>query len=173
VFARGIVSVTSCCYCQEIIQSFRRNKSTNDAILINTMFYVARTIHDSVDCLSTDNEHRYVGGLLCAFIEQIDFDRDLEQQLNVYVECRAIFCNSDMVKDKLCICVGGLAVKAYKFVKGKHSKKTAAFAKACLAFCHITIPSIADVFRKLELLLFCAQVLCIVRYRLLFVTLCY
>jgi hypothetical protein len=144
--------------CKEIIQSFRTHKSTNDAILINTMFYIARTIHDSVDCLSADSEHRYVGNLLCGFIDKIDFDRDLEQQLNVYVECRSIFCNSDMVKDKLVLCVGGLAVKAYKYVKGKHSKKTAAFAKACLAFCHITIPSIADVFRKLELLLYCAQV---------------
>ena len=122
------------------------------------MFFVCRTIHDSVDSLSAEGEHRHVGALLCGFIDKIDFGRDLEQQLNVFVECRGIFCNSDMVKDKLVLCVGGLAVKAFRFVKGKHSKKTAAFAKACLAFSHITIPSIGDVFRKLELLLYSAQV---------------
>ena len=42
--------------------------------------------------------------------------------------------------------------------QGKHSKKTSAFVKACLAYCHITIPSIGDVYRKLQLLLLCAQV---------------
>jgi hypothetical protein len=43
-------------------------------------------------------------------------------------------------------------------VKGKHSKKTSGFVKACLAYCHITIPSISDGFRKLQLLIHCAQV---------------
>ena len=122
------------------------------------MFDICRTIHDSVDCLSPEGERRYIGNLLNGFIGKIDFGRDLEQQLNVYVECRAIFCNLDMVKDQLILCVSGLAVKAYRFMRGKHSKKTAAFAKACLAYCHITVPSIADVPRKLELLLHCAQV---------------
>ena len=140
------------------MQSFRSHSATSDAILINAMFDVCRTIHDSVDSLSAEAEKRHVGALLCGFIDKIDFGRDLEQQLNAYVECRAIFCNSDLVKDKLVMCVDGLAVKAFRFVKGRHSKKTAAFAKACLAFSHITIPSIADVFRKLDLLLYSAQV---------------
>ena len=74
------------------------------------------------------------------------------------MECRAIFCNLDEVKDKLIQCVGHLAVRACKLMKAKHNKKTAAFTKACLAYCHITIPSIGDVRRKLELLLFCSQV---------------
>jgi len=46
-----------------------------------------------------------------------------------------------------------LASKAHRFVKGKHNKKTAAFVKACLAYCHITIPSLDDVFTRLQLLL--------------------
>lgn len=144
--------------CKDILESFKSHSTTNDAILINTMFNIGRTLHDSVDCLSPDGETRYISTLLCSFIEKIDFGKDLEQQLNMYVECRAIFCNLDLVKDKLIVCVSGLAVKAYKYMRGKHSKKTSAFAKACLAFCHITIPSISDVVRKLQLLLYCAQV---------------
>ncbi len=46
----------------------------------------------------------------------------------------------------------------HRFVHGKHSKKTAAFVKACLAFCHITIPSLDDIFLRLHLLVEVAQV---------------
>ena len=122
------------------------------------MFDIGRTLHDSVDLLSSDGDRRHIAGLLCGLVDKIDYGKDLEQQLNVYVECRAIYCNLDQVKDKLVLCVSELAVKAYRFMRGKHSKKTAAFAKACLAFCHITTPSISEVPRKLQLLLHCANV---------------
>ena len=49
-------------------------------------------------------------------------------------------------------------MKAYRYVKGKHTKKTATFVKACLAYSHITIPSLAEAFRKLELSLQCAEI---------------
>ena len=55
-----------------------------------------------------------------------------------------MFCNLDVVKDRLILCVVGLAMKALKLVKAKHSKKTANFVKACFAYCHITIPSLPD-----------------------------
>jgi len=148
----------SCPTKQDILEAFKRLGTTNDAVLINTMFDIGRTLHDSVDLLSSDGDRRHIAGLLCGFIDKIDYGKDLEQQLNVYVECRAIFCNLDLVKDKLVLRVSELAVKAYRFMRGKHSKKTAAFAKACLAFCHITTPSIGDVSRKLQLLLHCANV---------------
>lgn len=144
--------------CKDILEAFHAQPSTNDAVLINNLFDIGRTLHDSIDCLSPDGEKRHISMLLGGFIDKVDFGKDLEQQLNVYVECRAIFCNLDLIKDKLIICVSELAVKAYRFMKGKHSKKTAAFTKACLAYCHITIPSISDVYRKLQLLLHCANV---------------
>jgi hypothetical protein len=144
--------------CKEVLEEFKKTQKTNDAILINSMFYICRVVHDSLDSLSQEGDRKYISALLCSFIEKIEFGRDLEQQLNVYVECRAIFSNLDQVKDRLILCVAGLAVKAYALMKGKHSRKTSAFAKACLAYCHITIPSIANAFRKLELLLHCAEV---------------
>lgn len=122
------------------------------------MFEIGRTLHDSVDLLSPDGERRQVALQLCRFIDRIDFGKDLEQQLNIYVECRALFCNLDVVMERLIVAVSGLAMKAYKFMKGKHSKKTSAFAKACLAYCHITTPSIGDVNVKLQLLLVSAQI---------------
>lgn len=79
---------------------------------------------------------------------QIDFGRDLEQQLNIYVECRQAFTNLDSVTVELVLRVALLANKAHGFMKGKHTKKTSAFVKACLAYCHITVPSLEDVFTK-------------------------
>ena len=38
-------------------------------------------------------------------------------------------------------------------VRGKHTKKTAAFVRTCLAFCYITIPSMEEVFSRLYLYL--------------------
>lgn len=122
------------------------------------MFEIGRTLHDSVDLLSPEGERRQIAMQLVRFIDRIDFGKDLEQQLNIYVECRAIFCNLDIVLERLIVCVSGLAMKAYRFMKGKHSKKTSAFAKACLAYCHITTPSITDVNVKLQLLLVSAQI---------------
>lgn len=144
--------------CMDVLDAFRRTQSTTgDAVLINTMFDIGRTLHDSIDSLSADGDRRHVSKLINGFIGKIDYGKDLEQQLNTFVECRAIFSNLDLVKDKLVSSVVELAHKAYSIMRGKHSKKTAAFAKACLAYCHITIPSIDSVSRKLQLLLQCAN----------------
>jgi hypothetical protein len=140
------------------VDSFRNHPSTNDAVLINTLFDLCRVVHDSIDCLSPVTEVSQVANLLGNFIGKISFGKDLEQQLNFFVDCRAAFCNIDKIKDTLVCSVSRLAMRAFQIVKGKHSKKTSTFVKACLAYCHITIPSVSDPFRKLELLLLCAQV---------------
>eukprot|EP00605_Chrysophyceae_sp_TOSAG23-4_P002182 GSChrysophyteH1.ASY1.ANO1.2412.1 assembled CDS len=112
---------------------------------------------DVLNMLSSDGDRRHISKLINGFLGKIDFGRDLEQQLTTFVECRSIFCNLDHVQEKLVLCVVELAHKAYSFMKGKHSKKTGSFVKACLAFCHITIPSIRSVSRKLQLLVQCAD----------------
>lgn len=140
------------------MDSFKHHKTTNDAVLIHTMFDIGRTLHNSLDSLSDDGEKRHISQLLCSFIQKIDFGKDLEQQLSIYVECRSIFSSLDTVQDLLILSVCNLTIKAYKFMKGKHNKKTSTFVKSCIAYCHITIPSITDVSRKLVLLLYCSQI---------------
>ena len=140
--------------CIDILDSFNRNHTnTGDAVLINTMFDIGRSLHDSLDHMSAEGDRKQVSGLINGLIDKIDFGKDLEQQLSTYVECRGIFNNLDLVQDKLVSCAGQLAVRTYGYMKGKHTKKTAAFAKACLAYCHITIASIQDTSRRLFLLL--------------------
>lgn len=115
------------------MDSFRNQpSSTSDAVLINNLFDLCRTVHESVDCLSSSSDIQNAASLLCAFIVKISFGKDLEQQLNFYCDCRAAFCNLDQVKDRLIICVADLAMRACHIMQGKHSKKTATFVKACL-----------------------------------------
>ena len=119
---------------------------------------MSRTLHDSVDSLTFEDERRQIAHLLIAFIRCIDYGRDLEQQLSTYVECRQAFTSLDTVTAELIQRVALLANRAHFLMKGRHSKKTSAFVKACMAYVHITIPSLDDRFARLRLFLVGAQV---------------
>ena len=145
--------------CKSLLTQFtRKNGPTSDVVTINTLFDLARSLHDSIDEMSDEHERKMVATLICSFVDKIDFGQDLEQQLNVYVDCRAAFSNLDAVKDRLVLGVARLAMKGHRFMKGRHTKKTSAFVKACVAYCHITIPSIESIFQRLNLCLLCGQV---------------
>lgn len=148
--------------CKMLLEKFAssQNDSTkrSDPVVIHTVFDLARYLHDSLDYLSAQSEREKIATLIANFVENIDFGRNLEQQLNVYVDCRAGFANLDKVNFRLVFCATRLAMKAHHIVRGRHTKKTAGFTKACLAFCHITIPTIASVFKRMRLFLHCGQV---------------
>jgi len=135
-----------------------RGASTSDTVIIHTLFDIAKAQHDSITAMSYEHESREVSQLLVSFIRTIDFGKDLEQQLNIFVDFRAAFTNLDIVTAELVQRVALLAAKAHALVKGKHTKKTAAFVKAALAYCHITIPSLEDHLVRLRLYHSCAEV---------------
>jgi len=122
------------------------------------MFIVAKTVHDSVNALSSDSEKREISLLICNFLQKLDFGKDLEKQLNFYVEARRAFINLDLVKIDLVKGVCHMAVKTQQFVKGKLNKQTSAFVRACMAYCYITIPSVELYFERLYLYALSAQV---------------
>jgi len=132
--------------------------STSDSIIINTMFTVAKTVHDSITALSFDDDKREISQLLCTFIQKLDFGKDLEKHLNFYVEARRAFINLDGVKVELVKGVCHLAVRTNIIVKGKHNKQSSAFVRACIAYCFITIPSIELLFERLYLFTFAAGI---------------
>ena len=78
--------------------------------------------------------------------------------MNFLVECRRAFANLDTVKYSLVVAACQLAMKALRIVKGKHTKKTSAFIRACMSYCFITIPGMEDVFSRLQLYLLSGQV---------------
>ena len=119
------------------ILQITQNLGISDPVLISSLMDVSRMLHDSVDYLTFIDERRQVTELICHVIDSIDYGHDLERQLNEYIESRAVFGNLDGVIYTLIAKVGDLAMKAHKFMNGKHNKKTSAFVKSCLAYCHV------------------------------------
>lgn len=143
-----------------ILMAFAKDhiKPTADPVIIHTLFDVARSLHDSIDSMSFIDEKRQISRLIVSVIRKVDYGRDLEKQLTFYVDGRQAFTALDDVTRELVLRVALLAMRAHKFMKGKHTRKTAAFVKACLAYCHITIPSLEETFARLHLLLELSEV---------------
>jgi hypothetical protein len=56
--------------------------------------------------------------------------------------------NLDDVLQMLVQSVNSLMMQTFRLVKGKHSRKTAAFIRSCASFNFITIPSITGMLGK-------------------------
>ncbi|KAF6031522.1 C16orf62 [Bugula neritina] len=143
-----------------IVEAFCKYQleSVNDPVVISTVMYMCKTLHDSVNALSLDDEKRSVSQLINQFIHKVDYGSNFEQQLNFYVDSRANFTNLDPVMTELVQCVNNLSITTRKVVRGNHSPKTSAFVRACSAYCFITIPSLDNTFIQLNLYLLSAQV---------------
>jgi hypothetical protein len=168
---------------KSILTAFAKvDETISDPIMINTFFAIAKNVHDSINALSFADEVRRIAKMVVAFIQkvwaflmhlcllrngaivnslarwQIDFGKDVEKQLNFYVEARRAFANLDAAKGTLVRNVCSLAMKTLQLVAGKHNKETSAFVRACIAFCYITIPSMDDPFVRLYLYILSGQV---------------
>ncbi|KAI6660497.1 hypothetical protein LOD99_14081 [Oopsacas minuta] len=146
--------------CRGILESFVKHQTvtTHDPVILNSMIFVSKTIHDSLNALSPDDEKRQIATLIKQFVSVVDFGKDFEQQLGFYVEARASFTNLDPVLRRLIQAVNTLAMRTLVRIKGKHTNKTVGFVHACVAYCFITIPSLSSVTTRLELYLLSSQV---------------
>ncbi|XP_055614690.1 VPS35 endosomal protein sorting factor-like [Uranotaenia lowii] len=147
--------------CKSILTSYKSASGDlyiSDPVVTNALMYISKVLNDSVNALTSDDERRQISNVISHFIQKVDFGRDFEQQLSFYVEARSAFSNLDPVYSTLIHCVNRLATSTRRIVKGQHTNKTAAFVKACAAYCFITIPSIIDVGTRMELYLQSGQV---------------
>ncbi|XP_065065630.1 VPS35 endosomal protein-sorting factor-like isoform X3 [Rhopilema esculentum] len=146
--------------CKTIMEAFIRfqKEDTTDPVIINALTQICKTMHDSVNSLSLEDNRRFIGNLISRFVQTVDYGRDFEQQLNFYVLARDSFTNLDNVLTVLVQRVNSLAMRTRDIVKGNHTRKTAAFVRACMAYCFITIPSMIDIFQRLKLYLLSGQV---------------
>uniref|UniRef100_A0A8C5QFY2 VPS35 endosomal protein-sorting factor-like n=1 Tax=Leptobrachium leishanense TaxID=445787 RepID=A0A8C5QFY2_9ANUR len=117
-----------------------------------------RIMEAFINALTLEDEKRILSQLINGFIRMVSFGRDFEQQLSFYVESRSMFCNLESVLVQLIHSVNHLAMETKSVMKGNHSRKTASFVRACVAFCFITIPSLTSIFTRLNLYLHSGQV---------------
>uniref|UniRef100_A0A8B9NSD2 VPS35 endosomal protein-sorting factor-like n=1 Tax=Apteryx owenii TaxID=8824 RepID=A0A8B9NSD2_APTOW len=120
--------------CKCIMEAFikHQQESTKDPVILNALLHICKTMHDSVNALTLEDEKRMLAALINGFIKMVSFGRDFEQQLSFYVEARSMFCNLEPVLVQL--------------------------IHACVAFCFITIPSLSSIFARLNLYLHSGQV---------------
>ncbi|XP_059835392.1 VPS35 endosomal protein-sorting factor-like isoform X1 [Hypanus sabinus] len=146
--------------CKSIMEVFIRQQQelTRDPVILNALMHICKTMHDSVNALTLEDEKRSLAALINGFIRMVSFGRDFEQQLSFYVEARSTFCNLEPVLIQLIHSVNRLAMETKKVMKGNHSRKTAAFVRACAAYCFITIPSLTSIFARLNLYLHSGQI---------------
>uniref|UniRef100_A0A667YW83 VPS35 endosomal protein-sorting factor-like n=1 Tax=Myripristis murdjan TaxID=586833 RepID=A0A667YW83_9TELE len=111
-----------------------------------------------INALTLEDEKRSLALLINGFIRMVSFGRDFEQQLSFCVEARATFCNLEPVLVQLIHTVNQLAMETRRVMRGSHSRKTAAFVRACAAYSFITIPSLSSIFCRLSLYLLSGQV---------------
>jgi hypothetical protein len=68
----------------------RTSEISTDLVIINAMFEVGKTVHDSINALSFADDIRQISTYIAAFIKKVDYGDDLEKQLNFYVDCRYV-----------------------------------------------------------------------------------
>ncbi|KAM6951274.1 VPS35 endosomal protein-sorting factor-like [Aplochiton taeniatus] len=146
--------------CRAIMDIFIKHQQepTRDPVILNALLHVCKTMHDSVNALTLEDEKRSLSVLINGFIRMVSFGRDFEQQLSFCVEARATFCNLESVLVQLIHTVNQLAMETRKVMRGNHSRKTASFVRACAAYSFITIPSLSNIFSRLNLYLLSGQV---------------
>lgn len=105
-------------------------------------------MHDKIDFLSNEEERLRISHTICSIIRKIDFGKDLDKTLNVYTTARGMFINLDLVTEQLIFSTNNLAAKAHQLTKGRHTQKTKNFCKACIAYSHITIPTLESAKRQ-------------------------
>lgn len=146
--------------CKQIMTIYKNNveTTTSDAVVSNALMYICKVLNDSVTALTVEDERRQIGSLISNFVKNVNYGRDFEHQLTFYVEARAAFPNLDAVITTLVHSVNKLAIETRNVMNGQHTRKTAAFVKACAAYCFITIPSIASIATQMDLYLLSGQV---------------
>ena len=72
-----------------------------DGFLIHSVFQIAKTLHDKIDAMSTDEEIKRISKTVSRIVRKIDFGRDLDKTLNVLTTARGLFINLDEVTETL------------------------------------------------------------------------
>jgi len=108
--------------------------------------------------MSDEREITRVSNIIASLVKKVDHGKDLDKTLNVFTEARGLFINLDFVTETLIYETLNLAVKCHRIVQGRHNQKTLNFVKACIAYAHITIPTLEDIKKQTKLFMMAAKI---------------
>lgn len=71
--------------CRSVLRALTSSTGTvADPMLIHSFLVLSRDLHDSLDALSSRDDVREISGIVCSFINKIDFGTDVQQQVRCH-----------------------------------------------------------------------------------------
>ncbi|XP_042461408.1 VPS35 endosomal protein sorting factor-like isoform X1 [Zingiber officinale] len=120
---------------------------------IQFLFEVSQVLHESIDISNMNDENKQKADLISKFVGMVNFGADLERHLSFLCDSRAAFGNIEEVKSILVHSSNNLGIKFFR-----DKPKFLSFLKSCLAFNDVTLPSVSDRIRRMNLYLESAEI---------------
>ncbi|KAK9209763.1 hypothetical protein WN944_002131 [Citrus x changshan-huyou] len=130
----------------QILNMATRNGCINDRTTVQLLFEICQALHDGIDFVNSKGDDYQAARLISRFVLMVDYGAEMERHLTFLVECRGAFGSINELKETLVHSSNHLATKALK-----DGRKHLSFVKSCIAFSEVTIPSISDHIRQLNL----------------------
>ncbi|KAL9441648.1 hypothetical protein AB3S75_020195 [Citrus x aurantiifolia] len=130
----------------QILNMATRNGCINDPTTVQFLFEICQALHDGIDFVNSKGDDYQAARLISRFVLMVDYGAEMERHLTFLVECRGAFGSINELKETLVHSSNHLATKALK-----DGRKHLSFVKSCIAFSEVTIPSISDHLRHLNL----------------------
>lgn len=131
----------------QILIMATRNGCINDPTTVQFLFEICQALHDGTDFANLKgDDYQQPARLISRFVLMVDYGAEMERHLTFLVECRGAFGSVNELKETLVHSSNHLATKALK-----DGRKHLSFVKSCIAFSEVTIPSISDHIRQLNL----------------------
>ena len=145
MFQRESAKVAACkAVVEHLIKSVRKSEdslSYGDSDYMTILIHLNKTMHDSVDQITSEEERKELSNLVNEFIGLVQFDSHTDQ-LDFYVQCRSNFSNFNNVIIQLVFNANRLSLDYCNAEENRNDLESSSFLKACLAFACITIPSV-------------------------------
>mmetsp|Transcript_6803 Transcript_6803/g.9916 ORF Transcript_6803/g.9916 Transcript_6803/m.9916 type:complete len:950 (+) Transcript_6803:3342-6191(+) len=140
----------------------RRTTPVSDPVIINSLFDLAKTVHDSVTIFSPSDTRTEVSNVVSKFLTLVNYGTQYDKHLSFLVDCRKSFPNFDGIKETLIQQSVFLGINTFRAMErtgstSVTSSRTKTFVKSCIAFGHITVPSISNLFLRIRLYMFVIQ----------------
>lgn len=161
MFQKESIKVQACkTVMQHLIKSVRKgedNLNYNESDYMSILVYITRTMHDSIDQLTSEEERKELSNLITEFVNLVQFN-SYQDQLDFLVQCRSNYHNFNNVIIQLVFNANKLSFDYFNDDKNKNEIEITSFMKASLAFSCITIPSVDSEIVRAQLYLNTAQI---------------